>query len=34
MTAGLATEEFKIQFYDPCVDNYLSIDTELEDVIY
>ena len=27
-------EEFKIWFYDPCVDNALSISTQLEDVTY
>ena len=33
-TTGTVTEEFKIQFYDPCVDNYLTISTELEDVTF
>ena len=27
-------ESFKIWFYDPCVDNYLGISTQLEDVTY
>ena len=34
VAAGVATDEFKIQFWDPCVDNYLTIDSELEDVTY
>lgn len=28
------TEEFKIQFYDACVDNYLTLSSELEDATF